>query len=152
MLLVGFTLFAACLTLHIVIGASAALDLTFVPSSSSSTRIAPALVVVALLGASLLTPGGPVPSVLDAAAILLIHWALASAYACDGCYPAAQARSPSLEIAYAVGQSMPRGLSREESDPSELRNARALEGGRSGREPSHSGRRRPLRRPRCPPG
>lgn len=111
MLLVGFTLFAACLTLHIVIWR--------IGRPRSDVRallvifmIAPALVVVALHGASLLTSGGPVPSVLDATAILLIHWALASAYVLT--YPAAQAQSPSLEIAYAVGQSMPRGLSREE--------------------------------------
>ena len=112
MLLVGFTLFAACLTLHIVIWR--------IGRPRSDVRallvifmIAPALVVVALLGASLLTPGGPVPSVLDAAAILPDPLgAPAAAYVLT--YPAAQAQSPSLEIAYAVGQSMPRGLSREE--------------------------------------
>lgn len=110
-LLAGFTLFAACLTLHVAIWR------IWRPRSDLRAlfvifMIAPTLVVVALLGASLLVPGGPVPSVLDAAAILLLHWALAFAYVLT--YPAAQAQSPSLEIAYAVGQSMPRGLSREE--------------------------------------
>jgi hypothetical protein len=72
----------------------------------------PTLVGAALFGASLLVAGGPVPSALDVTAVLLVHWALAFAYILTD--PAAQAQSPSLEIAYAVGQSMPRGLSGEE--------------------------------------
>ena len=46
------------------------------------------------------------------AAVLLLHLALSSAYIQS--YPAAQAMAPSLEIAYAVRRSMPRGLSRHE--------------------------------------
>lgn len=110
-LLVGFTLFAACLMLHVVIwrigrprSDARALFVIFL--------IAPTLGGAALFGASLFALGGPVASPLDSAAVLLLHWALASAYVLT--YPAAQAQSPSLEIAYAVGQSMPRGLSREE--------------------------------------
>jgi hypothetical protein len=110
-LLVGFTLFAACLTLHIMMWR--------IRRPRSDVRalfviflIAPTLGGVALFGASLLASGGQVPAALDVAAVLLVHWALASAYLLT--YPAAQAQSPSLEIAFAVGRSMPRGLSREE--------------------------------------
>jgi hypothetical protein len=110
-LLAGFASFAVCLTAHIVIWRLGrprsdvrALFVIFL--------IMPTAVGVVLLGGSLLAPGGPFPPALDVAAVLLLHWALVSAYVQT--YPAVQAQSPSLEIAYVVGRSMPRGLSREE--------------------------------------
>jgi hypothetical protein len=110
-LLAGFSSFAVCLTAHIVIWRLGR------PRSDVRVLfvillILPTVVGVGLLGESLLNPRGSFPGALDLAAVLLLHWALASGYLQT--YPAVQAQSPSLEIAYAVGRSMPRGLSREE--------------------------------------
>jgi hypothetical protein len=66
--------------------------------------------LVAATGTIASGPGSP--DGLDVAATLLLHWALSSAYVQT--YPAVQTMAPSLEIAYAVRRSMPRGLSRAE--------------------------------------
>jgi hypothetical protein len=111
-LLAGFTLFAACLTVHIVVWRLGR-PRSDVRALFLILLIGPAIGGVGLLGTvALLTPGGAFPTPLDVAAILLLHATLASAYVQT--YPAVQAQSPSLEIAYAIGRSMPRGLSREE--------------------------------------
>jgi hypothetical protein len=113
-LLVGFILFGVYLTFHVVIWRMGRLR-SDVRALFVIFLIVPGLVGVALLGAAPFAPEGPIPSGLDVAAVLLLHWALASTHVLT--YPAAQAQSPSLEIVYAVGQSIPRGLSREEILP-----------------------------------
>jgi hypothetical protein len=110
-LLAGFLAFAACLAAHVVLWRVArprsdmrALFVIFL--------VAPSAAALLLVIAGAVAPGAGLPGGLDVAAALLLHGALASAYIQS--YPAAQAMAPSLEIAYAVRRSMPRGLSREE--------------------------------------
>ena len=74
--------------------------------------VVPTAVALLILAAGAVVPEARMPDALEVAAVLLLHLALSSAYIQS--YPAAQAMAPSLEIAYAVRRSMPRGLSREE--------------------------------------
>ena len=110
-LIAGLISFAWCVTFHVALwrlrrprSDIRALVLIFL--------IVPTMVGVAALAMLPLAPEGMRPTVPEVGAILLLHLALASAYVQT--YPAAQAESPSLEIAYVVGKSMPRGVSREE--------------------------------------
>jgi hypothetical protein len=105
----GFLAFAVCLAVHVTLWRVAR------PRSDMRALfaiffVAPSLVALLVAVAGAITPGSP--DGLDVAATLLLHWALSSAYVQS--YPAAQAMAPSLEIAYAVRRSMPRGLSRAE--------------------------------------
>jgi hypothetical protein len=110
-LLVGFLAFTACLGVHVV--------LWRVARPRSDMRglfgiflVAPSGVALPVVAVDALAPGAGFPDGLDVAATLLLHWALSFAYIQS--YPAVQAVAPSLEIAYAVRRSMPRGLSRDE--------------------------------------
>lgn len=71
----------------------------------------PTLLALIALGGGVFLPRTGFPTPLEIGAVLLLHWALSAAYVQS--YPAAQAQSPSLEIANAVAKSLPRGLSRE---------------------------------------
>ncbi|HYB70868.1 MAG TPA: hypothetical protein VEH80_09365 [Candidatus Bathyarchaeia archaeon] len=102
-LLAGFASFLICLSFHVILWRAArpraeALALVAI------FFVAPAAVAVVVMAIT--------SRWVDVLAVLLLHSALSAAYVQT--YPAAQARSPSLEIAYAVGRSMPGGLSREE--------------------------------------
>jgi hypothetical protein len=110
-LLAGFLAFSGCLAVHVVLWRLAR------PRSDMRALftiflIAPSAVALLLAAAAAVAPGAGLPDGLDVAAALLLHGALSSAYIQS--YPAAQAMAPSLEIAYAVRRSMPRGLSRAE--------------------------------------
>jgi len=109
-LLTALISFACCLTCHVALWRLAPprsdVRALFVIFLGVPTLIALGFVVA---GAS---TGGEWPPRLDVLAILLLHGALSLAYIQT--YPAVQAQSPSLEIAYAVFKSTPRGLSREE--------------------------------------
>ncbi len=107
----GFVSFACCLILHVVLWRVAR------PRSDIRCLLilflaAPAVIALVACAVALTNATVRCLDRLDVLAVLLMHLALSSAYVQT--YPAAQARSPSLEIAYAVGRSMPRGLSREE--------------------------------------
>jgi hypothetical protein len=102
-LLAGFASFVVCLAFHVVLWRTAR------PRSDARALVAIFLGAPTVLALAI---AAGTPFRVDAFAALLLHWALSSAYIQT--YPAAQARSPSLEIAYAVVKSMPRGLSREE--------------------------------------
>lgn len=110
-LLAGFLAFAICLAAHVALWRVAR------PRSDMRALfaiffVAPAAAALLVVTAAAAAPGRGLPDTLDVVATLLLHWALAAAYVQS--YPAAQAMAPSLEIAYAVHRSMPRGLSREE--------------------------------------
>lgn len=110
-LLMGFLAFAGCLAVHVVLWRLAR------PRSDMRALFtiflaAPSAVALLVAAAGVLAPGAGLPDGLDVVAALLLHWALSSAYIQS--YPAAQAMAPSLQIAYLVRRSMPRGLSREE--------------------------------------
>lgn len=110
-LLSGFLAFALCLAAHIVLWRIAR------PRSDLRALVAiffvvPSAAALLVVTAGAIAPGAGLPDALHVAAGLLLHWALSCAYVQS--YPAAQAMAPSLEIAYAVRRSMPRGLSREE--------------------------------------
>jgi len=107
----GFLSFAVCLVVHVALWRVAR------PRSDMRALfaiffVAPSSVALLVAVAGAIAPGAGSPDGLDVAATLLLHWALSSAYVQS--YPAAQAMAPSLEIAYAVRRSMPRGLSRAE--------------------------------------
>ena len=72
----------------------------------------PTLVAVLILVGGMTLPVARFPAPVDVAAALMLHWAISVAYIQS--YPAAQAQSPSLEIADAIARSAPRGLSRED--------------------------------------
>lgn len=110
-LLAGFTSFSCCLVLHVVLW-RVARPRSDVRGLFSIFLVVPTAVALLILAAGAVVPEAGMPDALEVAAMLLLHLALSSAYIQS--YPAAQARSPSLEIAYAVVKSMPRGLSREE--------------------------------------
>ena len=110
-LLAGLLSFCGCLAVHVALWRVAR------PRSDMRALFALFLLVpfagaLLVLAAGALAPAAGFPGALEVAAVLLLHWALSSAYIQT--YPAAQAMAPSLEIAYAVRRSMPRGLSREE--------------------------------------
>jgi hypothetical protein len=110
-LLAGFVAFAACLAVHVALWRLAR------PRSDMRALfgiffVAPSAVALLVVASGALAPGAGLPDGLDVAAALLLHWALSAAYVQS--YPAVQAVAPSLEIAYAVRRSMPRGLSRHE--------------------------------------
>jgi hypothetical protein len=110
-LLTGLLSFSFCLALHVGVW-RVARPRSDVWGLFTIFLIAPAVLALLVLAAATIFPGTGLPDALEIAAMLLLHWALSSAYIQS--YPAAQARSPSLEIAYAVVKSMPRGLSRDE--------------------------------------
>jgi len=110
-LVAGFGAFACCLTFHVILWRVArprsdvrALFLIFLGL--------PTMIALGIFGAAAVIPAVKWLDGLHILATLLLHWALSSAYIQS--YPAVQARSPSLEIAFAVSRSAPRGLSREE--------------------------------------
>lgn len=109
-LLIGMASFSPCLVLHVMLWRRArprsdvwALFLIFLGL--------PTLLALIALGGGVFLPRTGFPTPLEIGAVLLLHWALSAAYVQS--YPAAQAQSPSLEIANAVAKSLPRGLSRE---------------------------------------
>jgi hypothetical protein len=108
-LLIALTSFAGCLMCHVALWRLAP------PRSDVRALFVIFLGVPALIALGLVAAGpsaGWWPPRLDVLAILLLHGALSVAYIQT--YPAVQAQSPSLEIAYTVFRSTPRGLSREE--------------------------------------
>lgn len=110
-LLAGFVSFSCCLAVHVGLW-RVARPRSDVWGLFTIFLIAPTGLALLVLAAATVFPGAGLPDALEVAAVLLLHWALSSAYIQS--YPAAQALSPSLEIAYAVVRSRPRGLSREE--------------------------------------
>jgi hypothetical protein len=110
-LLAGFTSFSCCLGLHVVLW-RVARPRSDMRGLFSIFLVVPTAVALLILAARAVVPEAGMPDGLQVAAVLLLHLALSSAYIQS--YPAAQAMAPSLEIAYAVRRSMPRGLSREE--------------------------------------
>jgi hypothetical protein len=111
LLITGLLSFSCCLALHVVLW-RVARPRSDVWGLFTIFLVVPTAVALLALGARAVLPEAGLPEALEVAAMLLLHWALSSAYIQS--YPAAQARSPSLEIAYAVVKSMPRGLSRDE--------------------------------------
>lgn len=110
-LLIGFLAFAGCLAVHVVLW-RVARPRSDMRALFNIFLVVPSTVALLVGAAGVVAPGAGFPDGLDVAAMLLLHWVLSSAYIQS--YPAAQAMAPSLEIAYAVRRSMPRGLSREE--------------------------------------
>ena len=110
-ILTGMASFSFCLALHVMLWRHAR------PRSDVWALLwiflgLPTMLAMIALGGGLFLPHAGFPAPLEVGAVLLLHWALSAAYVQT--YPAAQAQSPSLEIANAVAKSVPRGLSREE--------------------------------------
>ncbi len=110
-LLIGVASFSLSLALHVLLWRLSR------PRSDLWVLLAiflafPTLVALLILAGRAALPDAGFPAPLDVGAVLMLHWAISAAYVQS--YPAAQAQSPSLEIAHAIAKSAPRGLSREE--------------------------------------
>jgi hypothetical protein len=110
-LVASFVTFSGCLAAHVVLW-RVARPRSDMRALFTIFLVAPSAGAVLVFAAGGVAPAARLPDGLDVAAALLLYWALASAYILS--YPAVQAMAPSLEIAYEVRKSMPRGLSREE--------------------------------------